>query len=110
LPGKKGCPHNPKGTVVFASLMPEAIPSGWKAKSGKLEAAYEFKDFKRAMVFLNEVAFAAEAQEHHPDFTVHWNRVDFQVWSHDAGKVTERDHKLVKKIAAIAKRHRAKTP
>jgi 4a-hydroxytetrahydrobiopterin dehydratase len=88
--------------------MAEASPPGWKTKQGKLQARYEFADFKRAMVFLNEVAFTAEAHEHHPDFTVHSNQVDFVVWSHDAGKVTERDHKLVKKIAAIAKRHRAK--
>ena len=89
--------------------MTEAAPAGWAENKGKLRASYEFKDFKRAMVFLNEVAFAAEAQEHHPDFTVHWNQIEFVVWSHDAGKVTERDHKLVKKIAAIAKRHRAKS-
>lgn len=90
--------------------MADPIPSGWETKQGKLVASYEFKDFKRAMVFLHEVAFAAEAQEHHPDFTVHWNRVDFVVWSHDAGKITDRDRKLVKKIAAVAKRHRAKNP
>lgn len=89
--------------------MADSPPDGWKEKSGKLVAAYEFKDFKRAMVFLQEVAFAAEAHEHHPDFTVHFNRVDFVVWSHDAGKVTERDHKLVGKIAAVAKRHKAKS-
>lgn len=89
--------------------MAESPPRGWKTKSGKLVAAYEFKDFKRAMVFLQEVAFAAEAQEHHPDFTVHWNRVDFVVWSHDAGKITDRDRKLVKTIADIAKRHKPKS-
>lgn len=89
--------------------MADTKPSGWTTKNGKLVASYEFKDFTRAMVFLNEVAFVAEAQEHHPDFAVHWNKVDFVVWSHDAGKVTDRDHQLVKKIAAIAKRHRAKT-
>jgi len=88
--------------------MADSLPAGWATKQGKLVNAYEFKDFKRAMVFLNEVAFAAEAQQHHPDFTVHWNRVDFVVWSHDAGKVTDRDRKLVKTIAAVAKRHRAK--
>ncbi len=90
--------------------MADPIPAGWETKQGKLVTSYEFKDFKRAMVFLTEVAFAAEAQEHHPDFTVHWNRVDFVVWSHDAGKITDRDHKLVKTIAAVAKRHRAKHP
>ena len=90
--------------------MPDELPPGWSTQHRKLSCSYEFPDFKRAIVFLQEVAFAAEAQEHHPDFSVHWNRVDFLVWSHDAGKVTDRDRKLAKKIALIAKRHRAKTP
>ncbi|HLE47735.1 MAG TPA: 4a-hydroxytetrahydrobiopterin dehydratase [Candidatus Thermoplasmatota archaeon] len=86
------------------------LPKGWSEKGGKLRCRYEFKDFVRAMTFLNEVAFLAESQEHHPDFTVHWNRVDFVVWSHDVGKVTDRDRKLVGGIAKVADRHQAKAP
>lgn len=87
--------------------MAEPLPEGWKEREGKLRCTYEFKDFVRAMSFLQEVAFLAEQREHHPDFTVHWNRVEFVVWSHDVDKVTERDHKLVAGIAKIAGRHGA---
>ena len=83
------------------------LPEGWKERDGKLRAVYEFKDFVRAMTFLHEVAFLAESSEHHPDFTVHWNRVDFTVWSHDVDKVTNRYLKLVAGIAKIAVRHTA---
>ena len=89
--------------------MAAQAPKGWTTKDGKLRATYEFRDFKEAMVFLSEVAFAAEAQQHHPDFSVHWNRVDFTVWSHDEGKITDRDRRLVKDVAKIAKRHGAKS-
>lgn len=87
-----------------------ALPEGWKEQEGKLRCTYEFKDFVRAMSFLLEVAFLAEKRGHHPDFTVHWNRVDFVVWTHDVDKVTARDTKLVAGIAKIAKRRKAKTP
>lgn len=87
--------------------MPSTLPPDWRRRNGRLHCGYRFKDFVRAMGFLQEVAFAAEKMEHHPDFTVHWNEVRFQVWSHDAGTVTERDLKLVAKIAKIAGRHGA---
>lgn len=86
-----------------------ALPSGWKESGGHLVAHYKFKDFAQAMGFLNEVALRAEAAEHHPDFTVHWNEVRFEVWSHDVDGITERDHMLVAQIADVAKRHAAKS-
>lgn len=89
--------------------MADKLPEGWREKEGHLVCTYKFKDFVRAMTFLNEVAFAAEAQEHHPDFTVHFNEVRFEVWTHDADKVTESDTKLVAKISKIAQRHKAES-
>lgn len=83
-------------------------PKGWKETEGRLRAGYKFRDFQGAMSFLVEVAFQAEVNEHHPDFSVHWNEVRFEVWSHDEERVTERDHKLVAQIAKIAERHAAK--
>lgn len=86
---------------------PSELPTGWKESGGHLVAGYRFKDFVQATTFLHEVAFAAEAQEHHPDFSVHWNEVRFTVWSHDVDAITERDQKLAAKIARIAERHGA---
>lgn len=83
------------------------LPKGWREEGGRLKAGYKFRDFQGAMSFLVEVAFQAEVNEHHPDFSVHWNEVRFEVWSHDANRVTERDHHLVGQIARIADRHGA---
>ena len=84
-------------------------PSGWKVSGGHLVAGYRFQDFAEAMGFLNEVALRAEAAEHHPDFTVHWNEVRFEVWSHDVDGITGRDQRLVAQIAQVARRHKAKS-
>lgn len=88
--------------------MAAAYPPGWRKVKNRLRCAYEFRDFVHAMTFLYEVAHWAERRQHHPDFTVHWNRVDFAVWSHDVNAVTERDEKLVAGIHKIATRHGAK--
>jgi 4a-hydroxytetrahydrobiopterin dehydratase len=98
------------GSVAIRSGMSPDQPKHWTERAGRLRAKYEFKDFVRAMTFLHEVAFLAERREHHPDFTVHWNTVDFQLWTHDADKITDKDRKLAAGIAKIAQRHRAKAP
>jgi 4a-hydroxytetrahydrobiopterin dehydratase len=54
----------------------------------------KFKDFSEAFGFLTRVALHAEKQDHHPEFTNVWNRVDFRLTSHDAGGVTDRDIEL----------------
>ena len=43
------------------------------------------------MAFVNQVAALAEAEDHHPDIAIHWNRVTLRWWTH-ANAITERDH------------------
>jgi 4a-hydroxytetrahydrobiopterin dehydratase len=84
--------------------MNDRIPDGWALEeSGKaLVRSFKFKDFSEAFGFLTRVALHAEKQDHHPEFTSVWNRVDFRLTSHDAGGVTERDLKLAEAINRLA--------
>ncbi len=60
---------------------------------------YEFDDFASAMAFVNKVADAAEAANHHPDILVHgWNKVRLTLTTHDEGGLTENDHKMATRI------------
>jgi 4a-hydroxytetrahydrobiopterin dehydratase len=79
------------------------IPKGWAlAEGGKaLTRSVKFKDFSEAFGFLTRVAMHAERQDHHPEFTSVWNRVDFRLTSHDAGGVTDRDIDLAEAINAL---------
>jgi 4a-hydroxytetrahydrobiopterin dehydratase len=79
-------------------------PEGWMVEDdGKaLVRTFKFKDFSEAFGFLTRVALHAERQDHHPEFTSVWNRVDFRLTSHDAGGVTERDIELARAIDALA--------
>ena len=74
----------------------------WKEENNKLYRKFQFKDFSEAFAFMTGVALAAEKMDHHPMWTNVWNTVEIWLSTHDAGDVvTEKDHKLAKKIDAL---------
>ena len=74
----------------------------WTEANGALTKRFTFADFAEAFAFLTRVAAHAEAVDHHPEFTSVWNRVDFRLTSHDAGRVTARDVALAEAIDRLA--------
>lgn len=78
----------------------------WQEKDNTLEADFTFSNFTQAFAFMTEVAFAAEAQQHHPDWNNVYNKVSIRLSTHDAGDVvTEKDHQLAAAIDEIAQRY-----
>jgi 4a-hydroxytetrahydrobiopterin dehydratase len=74
----------------------------WKEDNNALHAKFTFNDFKEAFAFMNRVAFEAEAQQHHPNWTNVYNTVEFALNTHDAGDVvTDKDRKLAETIDDI---------
>ncbi|MEN0003798.1 MAG: 4a-hydroxytetrahydrobiopterin dehydratase [Bacteroidota bacterium] len=74
----------------------------WKEEDNKLKAVFTFKDFMEAFGFMTEVAFHAEKQNHHPNWSNVWNTVTIHLNTHDAGDiVTEKDHALAKAIDGV---------
>jgi 4a-hydroxytetrahydrobiopterin dehydratase len=71
----------------------------WKEEDNQLKKNFIFKDFTEAFAFMTRVAFLAEAQQHHPNWSNVYNRVDIHLTTHDAGNVvTEKDRKLAQAI------------
>ncbi len=54
------------------------------------------------MRFVNAVAAAANAADHHPDIAISWSRVGLTLTSHDTGGLTERDFDLAAAIDRLA--------
>jgi 4a-hydroxytetrahydrobiopterin dehydratase len=78
----------------------------WKEENNELCAKFEFENFTQAFAFMTEVAFVAEAQQHHPNWSNVYNTVSFRLNTHDVGNVvTDQDHQLAASIDAIAKRY-----
>jgi len=79
----------------------------FKEKDNKLQASFKFKNFVEAFAFMTEVAFIAERLDHHPTWSNVWNRVDIQLFTHDAGNVvTEKDHALAAAIDEVFTKYR----
>lgn len=74
---------------------------GWSKGDNCIEKKYKFKNFMRAMSFVNAVAYVAESVNHHPDIIIHYDEVTLRNWTHVADAVTERDFALAGKIDAL---------
>ncbi len=59
-----------------------------------LQRAFDCGDFLRSMVFVNAIAEAAEAANHHPDILVQYATVTISLSTHDAGGITDKDFQL----------------
>lgn len=74
---------------------------GWALADGKLHCEYTCKDFVNAWGKMCSAALVAEAMNHHPAWSNVWNRVTVDLWTHDAGGITENDVKLAAKFSEI---------
>jgi 4a-hydroxytetrahydrobiopterin dehydratase len=74
---------------------------GWERRGDQIVKTFVRQDFAHAMVFVNEVASAAEAAGHHPDIDIRWNKVTLALSSHDEGGLTDRDFQLAARIQEL---------
>jgi 4a-hydroxytetrahydrobiopterin dehydratase len=75
---------------------------GWALEGGMIRRTYALKDFRVAMAFVNRVADAANAADHHPDIDIRYSKVTLALVTHDAGGLTIRDTKLAEEADALA--------
>ena len=80
--------------------------AGWSRGDNCIEKKFVFKNFLRAMSFVNAVAYVAESIDHHPDIIIHYNEVTLRNWTHVASGITERDFALAEKVDAMGTRTR----
>jgi 4a-hydroxytetrahydrobiopterin dehydratase len=75
---------------------------GWRVVGGaKLEKTWEFPDFVTLMRFVNRMAGLAESEGHHPDFSVHYSRLEVTLWTHAIGGLSENDFILAAKLDVL---------
>jgi len=77
-----------------------AALTGWQRVGDAIRRTWRFADFKQAMAFVNRVAEAAEAADHHPDILIEYSRVTLTLSTHDAGGLTTRDFDLAARLEA----------
>ena len=91
----------PLDTAARAALA--ATLPGWTLVEGRdaIRRGFRFKDFSEAWGFMTRVALLAEAQDHHPEWSNVWNRVEIVLTTHDAGGLSARDVRLAQAIDAL---------
>jgi 4a-hydroxytetrahydrobiopterin dehydratase len=77
-------------------------PEGWSEVDSALERTFQLESFVEALAFVNRVGELAEAENHHPDIAIHYNRVTLRWWTHTAGGITDRDRDLAQKTSGLA--------
>lgn len=90
----------------MAKSLPESVIqtrltdlNGWQLNEAMhLHKTFQFDDFVAAWGFMSQVAILAEKQNHHPNWSNVYNRVEIELFSHDADGLTERDFKLASAI------------
>ena len=98
----KKCVPCEGGTPAFTpEQVQEYLPhvKNWEVlENKKIRKEFIFKDFKEAMAFVNKVADIAEAEGHHPDIHIFYNRVTLELWTHAVMGLSENDFILAAKI------------
>ncbi len=76
----------------------------WSPVAGRdaLHRAFRFPDFSAAWGFMTRVALLAEAQDHHPEWSNVYNKVEITLTTHDAHGLSARDVRLAQAIDALA--------
>ncbi|MDP1832138.1 MAG: 4a-hydroxytetrahydrobiopterin dehydratase [Geothrix sp.] len=75
----------------------------WVEADGTLVRTFKTPDFMTAFHLVSAVVDPAEALNHHPDLAFGWGYVRITLTTHDAGGVTEKDHRLAQAIDAAVK-------
>ncbi|MGA9567026.1 MAG: 4a-hydroxytetrahydrobiopterin dehydratase [Candidatus Korobacteraceae bacterium] len=91
-------------TVLSPSEIDQALRNlpGWTKNGQAIVRVFQFDNFLQAMEFVNRIAVAAEAANHHPDILINYNQVTLTLVSHDSGGVTQRDIRMAGKINEVA--------
>jgi 4a-hydroxytetrahydrobiopterin dehydratase len=83
-----------------AQILLEAVPD-WTLAAKLLQRELKFATFPAAVAFVNEVAEIAEAEQHHPDICIFYNRVTLILSTHKIGGLSRNDFILAAKIDLI---------
>jgi 4a-hydroxytetrahydrobiopterin dehydratase len=74
---------------------------GWERHGDMLVRTWQFPSFRRAIEFVNQVAALSEKNDHHPDLVVSFRNVRVEMFTHDAGGVTDLDFALIAEINEV---------
>ncbi len=92
----------PPLTPAEIEVFQKQLVKPWQVvEDKKITKEFSFKDFKEAMVFVNNIATVAEDEGHHPDITIVYNKVKIELTTHAISGLSENDFIMAAKIEKI---------
>ena len=79
-----------------------ALP-GWELREGRLTTDLVFANFSEAFGFMARVALIAEKLDHHPEWSIVYNKVTIGIENHAAGGITELCFTFATEVAALVR-------
>ncbi len=103
---KKDWSKTPRKAMNAAALVAAlARLDGWRLTGDgadvAIEKTYTFADYYETITFVNALAFIANAQDHHPDLSVHYNRCVVRFNTHDVGGISDTDFECAAQVDAL---------
>lgn len=97
----RGAEHKLAPERVGALL---ALVPGWEIDNagGAIAKKYRFANYGETIAFVNAVAAIANAQDHHPDLEVGYDRCLVRWNTHDVGGLSRNDFICAAKVEALA--------
>ena len=89
----------PLGPAQASELLSD-IP-GWSLHETALQREFAFRGFPEAMAFANRVAGLAQAQDHHPEITISYDKVRLVLITHRIHGLSRNDFILAAKISQL---------
>ena len=90
--------HSPKtlGEREIAKALERL--EGWERDGETIRKLYTYKAFADGIRFVDRVAVAADAMDHHPDIDIRYTTVVITLSTHSAGGLTAQDVELAGRI------------
>ena len=92
---------SPLAPAVYQKFLKKR--KGWEVVDGKkIEKLFVFKNFVKALEFLQKIGKIAEEEKHHPDmFLFSYKNVKITLSTHSIGGLSENDFTVASKIDAL---------
>jgi 4a-hydroxytetrahydrobiopterin dehydratase len=98
-----------KGTLPLSQKEAEELAREvplWTPGTGAIEREFHFRDFREAMVFVNQVAALANEQDHHPDMFISYSNVRLTLSTHKINGLSLNDFIVAAKVDRLADQRR----
>ena len=75
--------------------------AAWAREGDALTRTFKFARFADGIAFVQRVAVAADAADHHPDIDIRYSKVTLRLSTHSEGGLTDLDFEIAEKIDTL---------